>query len=443
MALDIFITLLLVFFNGFFVAAEFAIVKVRASQLEVKVKQGNRFAILSKHIITHLDGYLAATQLGITLASLGLGWIGEPVVSKIIIRIMDLFGMDSNPDLAHHIALPVAFALITILHIVFGELAPKSIAIQRSEKTTLFIAYPLQFFFYLFRPFIWVLNGIANFVIKRLGISAIHGADIHSSEELQYLVKQGQKSGEIDDAEYKIIKNAFDFSEQTAKQIMVPRTKVFAIDLNDFNESMLDKIIEESYSRIPCFSDNLDNIVGVVSLKDILIATRKKGPFNIREIMRDILIVPDTKSIGQLLNEFQLKHQQMAIVVNEYGGTEGIITMEDILEELVGEIQDEYDNETPIVNYMAENTYNVIASASLDDINELLPHPIEQNEEYETLAGCILLIHGNIPNISEKIVFSDYEIKILKKHKNSITLVQLFDLRSNPAIEISDKQTKE
>ena len=162
MALDIFTTFLLVFLNGFFVAAEFAIVKVRASQLEGKVKAGNRVAILSKHIVSHLDGYLAATQLGITLASLGLGWIGEPVVSKIIINVMDLLGLAANPELAHQLALPVAFTLITVLHIVFGELAPKSIAIQRSERTTLFIAYPLQFFFILFRPFIWILNGIAN-----------------------------------------------------------------------------------------------------------------------------------------------------------------------------------------------------------------------------------------------------------------------------------------
>ena len=201
MLLDIFITFLLVFLNGFFVAAEFAIVKVRASQLEVKVKEGNRIAILSKHIVTNLDGYLAATQLGITLASLGLGWIGEPVVSKIIIKIMALVGFASNPELAHQIALPIAFAFITILHIVFGELAPKSLAIQRSEQTTTFITYPLQFFFIVFRPFIWTLNSIANFILKSIGISPVHGADIHSSEELKYRVKQGQASGEIDAAE--------------------------------------------------------------------------------------------------------------------------------------------------------------------------------------------------------------------------------------------------
>jgi len=435
MALNIFITFLLVFLNGFFVAAEFAIVKVRSSQLEIKIKEGNRIAILSKHIVMHLDGYLAATQLGITLASLGLGWIGEPVVSKIIIKIMYFFGFAENAELAHNIALPVAFGIITILHIVFGELAPKSIALQRTEKTTLLIAYPLQFFFLIFKPVIWMLNGIANFILKLIGVTTVHGADVHSSEELQYLVKQGQKSGEIDAAEYKIIKNAFQFSEQTAKQIMVPRTQVFAIDINDFDESMLDKILDENYTRIPCFEDNLDNVVGIVNIKDILISMQKKETVNIRSILRKVLIVPNSKSIGQLLNEFQLKHQQMALVVNEYGGTEGIITMEDILEELVGEIQDEYDNETPFVEKVGEKTYNVLASSTLDDINELLPHEIQKNDQYETLAGYLILKFERIPNIKEKICFDNYEFTILTKNKRTIGLVQLFDLSENQSTE--------
>lgn len=429
MAFDIFITFLLVSLNGFFVAAEFAIVKVRASQLEIKVKRGDRLAILSKHIVTHLDGYLAATQLGITLASLGLGWIGEPVVSKIIIKIMDSAGMAANPELAHQIALPVAFAIITVLHIVFGELAPKSLAIQRSEKTTLVIALPLQFFYILFRPVIWILNSIANVMLKLVGISAVHGSDVHSSEELKYLVKQGQESGRIDKAEYKIIKNAFDFSEQTAKQIMVPRVNVFALDVNGFDESMIDRIIDESYSRIPCYEDNLDNIVGVAYLKDILLATRKKDHFNIRNVIRPIHIVPETKHIGQILNEFQIRHQQMALVVNEYGGTEGLITMEDILEELVGEIQDEYDNEIPFVEKVGDKTFNVMASASLDDINDLLPHPLEKNDQYETLAGYLILKFGKIPNLKEKISVDKYEFSILKKNRSSLVLVQLIDLK--------------
>lgn len=428
MLTDILITLILVSFNGFFVAAEFAIVKVRSSQIEVKVKEGIGVAVLAKHIVSHLDGYLAATQLGITLASLGLGWIGEPVVSKIIINLMNVAGVEITAELAHQIALPVAFVIITILHIVFGELAPKSMAIQRPEKVTLFIAYPLQFFFFVFRPFIWLLNGIANLLLKSIGISSVHGSEIHSSEELKYLVKQGQQSGKIDEDEYKIIKNAFDFSEQTVKQIMVPRIQVFAVDINNFGRKTLEKIIEENYSRIPVYDGNIDNILGVVYLKDLLIATLKTDKPDIRDLIRTMIIVPDSKNIGKLLNEFQVRHQQMALVVNEYGGTEGIITMEDILEELVGEIQDEYDNEIPFVEKTAEKIYQVMASASIDDINEMLPHPVSKDKKYETLAGLLIFKFGKIPNVRERIQIDDYEFIVLKRSKSSVLLVQMNDL---------------
>lgn len=428
MLTDILITLILVSLNGFFVAAEFAIVKVRSSQIEVKVKEGIGVAVLAKHIVSHLDGYLAATQLGITLASLGLGWIGEPVVSKIIINIMDAAGVAITAELAHKIALPVAFVIITILHIVFGELAPKSMAIQRPEKVTLFIAYPLQFFFFVFRPFIWILNGIANLLLKSIGISAVHGSEIHSSEELKYLVKQGQQSGKIDEDEYKIIRNAFEFSEQTVRQIMVPRIQVFAIDVNNFGKKALEKIVEENYSRIPVYDGNIDNILGVVYLKDVLIAALKTEKPDIRDLIRTMIIVPDSKNIGKLLNEFQLRHQQMALVVNEYGGTEGIITMEDILEELVGEIQDEFDNEIPFVEKTGEKVYQVMASASIDDINELLPHPVSKDKIYETLAGFLIFKFGKIPNVRERIQIDDYEFIILKRSKSSVLLVQMNDL---------------
>jgi len=424
---DILITLILVFFNGFFVAAEFAIVKVRASQLELKVQSGSHFATVAKRIVSRLDRYLAATQLGITLASLGLGWIGEPVVARIVLYLMSFVGVQMDPELANHIALPVAFLIITLLHIVFGELAPKSIAIQSSQRTILVIALPLQFFFFVFRPFIFVLNGTANLVLRAIGISTIQGQDVHSSDELKYLVKQGKESGEIEQADYDIIKNAFEFSERIAKQIMIPRTQVVAIDVEDFQQDMVEHLIEENYSRIPCYAGSLDNIVGVVYLKDILIKLHSNESIKISSIMRSVLIVPETKYIAQLLKEFQSKHQQIAVVIDEYGGTQGIVTMEDILEELVGEIQDEYDNEIPFVEKKGEKTYVVLASASLDDINELLPHPLTVNEEYETLAGYLILKLGRIPNINEKISMEDYEFTVLKKNKNSILLTQLVD----------------
>ena len=428
MAIDIIITFLLVFMNGFFVAAEFAIVKVRTSQLEVRIQEGNRTAKLARHITSHLDGYLAATQLGITLASLGLGWIGEPVVSKIILNVMHILGISMSPEIAHKIALPVAFAIITVLHIVFGELAPKSIAIQRSEKTTLAISYPLQFFYILFRPFVWLLNGIANLMLKGLGISPVHGTEVHSSDELKYLVKQGKEGGTIEKSDYDIIKNAFDFSEKIAKQVMIPRNQVRAIDINDYNESLLEEIVDEGYSRIPIYENSFDGILGILYLKDLLMKIRKREDVNIRMLMRPVMLIPETKRIGLLLKEFQIKHQQIAIVLNEYGGAEGIITMEDILEELVGEIQDEYDTELPFVENPAEKTFTARASASLYDINKLIPHPLQAGEEFTSLAGYLIARFGRIPNTNDKIKSDGYEFTILKKSRNALVLVQLRDL---------------
>lgn len=225
----------------------------------------------------------------------------------------------------------------------------------------------------------------------------MHGAEVHSSDELKYLVQQGKESGEIEETDYDIIKNAFDFSERTARQVMVPRNKVLAIDLKDFNTTILEKVIEDNFSRIPCYEDNLDSIVGLVYLKDILLKLRKNETINIREILRPVMAIPESKRIGQLLKDFQKKHEQIAIVVDEYGGTKGIITMEDILEELVGEIQDEYDNEIPFVEKTGEGIYSVLASASLEDINKLIPHPLTKDEEYETLAGMLILKFGHNP----------------------------------------------
>lgn len=424
MLIQVIITLVLVLLNGFFVAAEFAIVKIRASQLEQKAQEGNKMAILSKQIVANLDGYLAATQFGITLASLGLGWIGEPVVSKILISGVELIGITLDPVLAHQIALPTAFAIITVLHIVFGELAPKSIAIQRPEATTLFLSYPLHGFYVVFRPIVWVLNGIANFILKGIGITPTHGSEVHSSDELRYLVQQQKESGMIEAADYDLIKNAFNFSERIAKQVMIPRTKVVGVDINDFTEVDLEKVLEEGYSRIPVYEDSMDQIVGVLHLKDLLMKMRKGSEVVLSELVRPISMVPESKPIGAILRDFQLSRQQMAVIVNEYGGVEGIVTMEDILEELVGEIQDEYDNETPIVKNENGN-YLVLGSASLSDINEHLPTDIFKEGDYETLAGFLISKFNRIPSIGEKIRTRDYEFMVMKKQRSMILLVQI------------------
>jgi CBS domain containing-hemolysin-like protein len=426
MGLALFFTLFLVFLNGFFVAAEFALVKVRASQIEIKAKTGSRVAKIAKHMTQHLDGYLAATQLGITLASLGLGWVGEEVMTKIVSYFFIFINVDMSSSLATTIGHVLAFAIITVLHIVFGELAPKSLAIQRPIGTTMGIALPLHFFYLIFRPFIWLLNGFANFILRLVGIATIGGHEAHhSSEELQYLLDQGKESGALETNEHELIKNVFDFNDRVVKNIMVPRTKISGIELNTPHKEVLDIIIREGYSRIPVYDETIDKIVGIVHAKDILPLLAENKECVLKEIIRKPYFIPETKKINDLLSELQLKRIQIAIVLDEFGGTAGMVTAEDIVEELVGDIQDEYDEEKPIVEKLSLNEFIIDATASIYDVNEYLPHDLPEDGDYDTVAGLVSEIFGKIPDVGEASEFNGYLITILKKADQNVESVKL------------------
>jgi CBS domain containing-hemolysin-like protein len=441
MILDLFLTFILVFLNGFFVAAEFAIVKVRISQLEIKANAGNRTASLALHAIRNLDAYLSATQLGITFASLGLGWIGKSVVSHIILNIMSWFGVNTNHDLADNIAFPVAFLFITVLHIVFGELAPKSLAIQKPEEATLSVVYPLRWFYFIFRPFIWFLNGFANLILRWMGISLKAQSEIHSAEELRLLLEKGHVSGAIQPSEHELLKNVFNFNLITAKQIMVPRTSINAIDIEMPSEEIINKIIKEGYSRMPVFRESIDNIVGIAYTKDLLRMMNLKEKINIQEAIRPAYFIPETKKISELLKELQARHQHMAVVMDEFGGVAGIITIEDIIEELVGEIQDEHDEEAPFVEKINETEFLVNALSGIEDVNEFLPVPLPKSTEYDTVAGLVNFAFGKIPDLNERISFEDYEILVLKKSKQRVLVVKLIQKKKSPDSEvIEDKK---
>jgi CBS domain containing-hemolysin-like protein len=423
---NIFLTIFLVFLNGFFVAAEFAIVKVRASQIEIKAKTGSKVANIAKHMTAHLDGYLAATQLGITLASLGLGWVGEEVMSNVVLNIFNFLSLPITANVATNLGHVLAFTIITILHIVFGELAPKTLAIQKPVATTMAIAVPLQFFYLIFKPFIYILNGFANIILKLLGINTANAHEaIHSSEELQYLLDQGKESGALDKAEHELIKNVFDFNERVVKNIMVPRTKISAIELTATQEELLETIISEGYSRIPVYDETIDKIVGIVHAKDILSLIVRHETFNLKDIIRKPLFVPESKKINDLMAELKLKRIQIAIVLDEFGGTAGMVTLEDIVEELVGEIQDEYDEEKPIVERVSDNEFIVTASATVYDVNEFLPHDLPEDEDYDTVVGLLSEIFGKIPEVGETKEFNGYTFTILKKIDQNIESVKL------------------
>jgi len=434
MAFDIFLTTLLVLLNAFFVAAEFAIVKVRSSQLDLKAKQGSSRAKIAQHIHENLDAYLSASQLGITLASLALGWIGESVVAEMMMKAVHFFGGDLPEATAHKIAIPVAFTLITILHIVLGEQAPKSFAIRYPLETTLLLSYPLRIFYIVFRPFIWFLNGLSNIVLKLLGMNrTAEDQDIHSEEELRLLLTESEEGGAIKQSEHELIQNVFEFDDRIVRNIMVPRTVISALDVDLSPQQMLDKVIDEGYSRMPVYRDSLDNVIGVLYTKDLLKLMKqdKLDKASIEGVLRPAHFIPMSKRVNDLLREFQRLHIQMAIVISEYGGTAGLVTMEDIIEELVGEIRDEYDEEKPVVEKKSETEYIVNALAAINDINEHLPIALPPSQHYETVSGLMNYLFGRIPAVNEKKEFGGYEFTILKRFRHSVESVRMLVLDPN------------
>lgn len=439
------LALFLVLLNGFFVAAEFSIVKVRYSQIQLKAAEGNSMAKQAEHIIKHLDEYLSATQLGITLASLALGWVGESAMHHVIENIFHYFNFAIDQATITTISLVLSFLLITVMHIVFGELIPKSIAIRKAEATTMAISVPLRVFYTVFKPFIWTMNQMSNGVLRLMKIHPASEHEIHSTEELQLLVKQSADSGEIEEENYEIIKNAFDFTDHSAKQIMVPRQNIVSIDIEDPIEEIIEKIMDSGYSRIPVFKGSIDNIIGIFYAKEIVREyIRRKGEIthdSLHELMREAFFVVGSKKISDLLKVFQQKKQHLAVVIDEFGGTEGIITLEDILEELVGEIQDEEDDEDKIVEKIGENVFWVQATQNLDEINEHLPKifPLSEDGEYNTLAGYILHELEDIPEENQEFVMNDYQVKILKMQNKSVDLVELTYEEPNIISELSDE----
>ncbi len=436
---DILLTIFLVLLNGFFVAAEFAIVKVRLSQIQVRSE--NSFnARIAESVVANLDGYLAATQLGITLASLGLGWIGEDVVTRLILAAMHGVGLKLSETAAHNLAIPIAFVTITIMHIVFGELAPKSLAIRFPTKTTLTVSLPIKVFYFVFRPFIYILNGFANLILRMIGIEPVPHSEIHTEEELRLIIAESAEGGAILASERELIQNVFDFDDRTVRQILKPRNQISALERDTPLQEAIDYAIAEGYSRYPVYENSLDNILGFVLVKDLLAHLRNpQENVELKDMIRNISFISSSKKISQVLRLFQQNKTQMAIVVNEFGGTVGLITLEDILEELVGEIQDETDAELPIVEKTGEDTYRIFAQNPLDEINGELPLPFPESQNYITLAGLILEYAETIPDENQELEIPPYRIKILHMLQNSPDLIEAALM---PQIEPSQEENE-
>jgi CBS domain containing-hemolysin-like protein len=425
MWIEIILTLFLVLLNGFFVAAEFAIVKVRTSQLEIG---GEKDAVrdVAKHITEHLDAYLAATQLGITIASIGLGIVGEEVMHEIIVRILDATGMQPPENLTAY-TITASFIIITFLHVVFGELAPKTIAIRYPLPTTLFTAVPLRAFYVIGKPFIFIFNGFANFMLNIIGIKpASEHESSHSEEELRIVLAESKAQGSINASELELIENVFEFDNRVARQVMIPRTKISGIEVNWDIDKIIDKVLEEGYSRLPVYQENLDKIIGIVYTKDLLRLMRRNKEINLREIIRPAFFVPESKKLKELIKEFQKNHTHIAIVIDEFGTTVGLVTTEDVVEEIVGEIYDEYDDEKVlIINQISDKEFIINPSSSIVDLNRILPSPLPVGVEYDTVTGLLMSQLSHIPMMGETITVENYEIKVVKTNNHGLEQVQL------------------
>jgi CBS domain containing-hemolysin-like protein len=411
----------LVGLNGFFVAAEFALVKVRPTQLESHAARGTRRGKIARHMVHHLDAYLSATQLGITLASLALGWIGEPafawVLEPLILRIPG-----TTPALVHPVSITSAFLVITILHIVLGELAPKSLAIRKPEPTSLWVALPLFFFYKVTYPAIWVLNHLANGVLRIFGIQPVQESELaHDEEELRLLLASSDPS-RLSLQKRRLLDNVFELSHRTARKIMVPRADVVYLSTDRSVEENLALARQSGHTRFPLCEGDLDQVVGLVHIKDLFRAD--SPPERLEEMKREIAYVPETLPLDRLLRRMRSERLHMAAILDEYGGVSGIVTLENVIEEIVGEIQDEFDREKPELVQKAENLYEVAGTMLVEDLESELGIELSDRDE-DTVAGVVLSDLGRRPRVSDKVQLGPLAVEVVEVVGNRIVTLRL------------------
>ena len=417
----------LVFINGFFVAAEFALVKIRDTQLQPLINRGHRRARLARKVLANLDRSLSAAQLGITLASLGLGWIGEPVFAKLVQPVALALRIES-PTAQHTLAFIVGFTLITFLHIVVGEQAPKWMAIQKPLVTSLWVAGPLDIFNRVAYPFISVLNNSSQWFLRQLGIEpASEGEMAHSEEELRVLVATAEK-GEGAAAQFgrDIVLNAFDLRRRVAREVMRPRKQIVALDADAPLAACLETSEQTRFSRFPILEKgNLDRALGVVHVKDLFSArSRAQCARDLLPVARKIIYVPETSRLERLLQIFLERKVHLAFVVDEYGGTVGLVTLEDVMEELVGEIQDEFDHETPLLVRQGENTWSVDGTLPLHDLVDVIGEPLAE-DGVTTVSGWVTYRLGGFPKAGDVVRVGRFELRVVEMDGSRVARLSL------------------
>lgn len=422
LSLKILVVFLLVFGNAFFVAAEFSIVKMRSSRLDVLIAEGNRRASYAKKLADRLDVALSVTQLGITIVSLGLGWLGEPVVASLLHPAFSWFGVPESA--VETVSFAIAFFLITSLHIVGGELIPKNVAIRKVESVALTVALPLLVFQRIMYPFVWLLNHVANWAEERMGFSVVTKEEdvAHTEEEIRVLMEESHRQGFIDKTELEFVDNVFDFADLSVREIMIPRTDMVCLDLEDSLEESIETAMEERLTRYPICDGGKDNIIGFLHIKDFLQTLYKKEEPDLRKLARHALVVPEAMAVSRLLQTMQQERSQLAIVVDEYGGTAGMVTIEDVIEEIVGDIQDEFDTDRPLVEKKGACLYSVDAKMLLEELEDILEVAIDE-EEIDSVGGWLSAHVDNPPRIGQKAAFGDAQFFVEETEGVRITRV--------------------
>jgi len=423
----------LVLANGFFVAAEFSLVSVRRTRIAELVAQGHPAAMWVQRALENPDRVIAATQLGITLSSLGLGWIGEPAIAHLIEPIVSLFPSAVQAGVSHTISAGLAFIAITFMHVVVGELAPKSIALQNPEKTSLVVAQPTIWTEVLFKPAIWALNGAGNGLLRLIGIKPVSGHELlHSIEELKMLVSASAEGGVVQEQQSEMLTAIFEMNDQVVRQMMVPRTEIQAVEADTPLADLIKLAADSTYTKYPVFEESLDQVIGILHIKDLLrvMFGPTKENCTARTLMRETMFVPEAISVDVLLHQFRHNRQHIAIVLDEFGGTAGLVTLEDLLEEIVGEVSDPFDRDTPEIQTMDNGLILIDGMALIEDVNEQLELQLS-DPDYDTIAGFILGRLGRIARVGDTVETDNLRLRVEAMDNLRIAQISLTRLPSS------------
>ena len=427
--INIFIILFLLFVNGFFVAAEFSLVKVRKTRLEQLCNEGNSNAKKAMKLVDDVNKMLAAAQLGVTIASIALGWVAESTIVQLIEPVIRLFAGSLAHVSSHVVAVPISFVLVTYFHVLLGEQLPKCISLRHPETIALLVSTPMDMFITIFKPFVWLLEVSGNKILSACHANSEDASLVHSTEELDMLVDASYNEGVLNETEAEMLHNMFKFSDLMAKQVMIPRTDMVCIP-GDITYEELNKVaLENQYTRYPVYEENIDKILGFIHVKDLYSLTMKHEAFSVQKLIRPLMLVPETMTLDNLIIEFRKLHCQIAVVIDEFGGTSGLITLEDVLEEIIGEVQDEFDEEAEAdIKEIGEDTYIANAMMRIDELVKFfdLKESLFEEDDVDTIAGVVVKLLGRIAQVGDTVSFNGLTFTVKEVDGARITKLQIY-----------------